>query len=295
MRTTTAVRLGAAFTASALALSLGAGTALAEDSTDTQSVHLKSVSPTAGTAARTPVSKSQATKTPFSGTNRSSVTPSVANCELPPTSDITSFSQKSIVLGAPGTFVFEGAPIVTNPAGVGYIGARVTVGSAMNSRELYFEGADPAYPYFGIVLPSTSPVGKAKLGPSNIYYQCPDHTSTGTTTHDDTVGGTFYIRRLTKSIATYGFEIYRSDSKIKFKANSWKIFQPSTGKLVGIRSIKLQYRHTNGSYSTYKTIPLNIYGTGSWSTTTNTKRHYRLKIYTTDTIWGSWSETSPLI
>lgn len=292
MRTTTAVRLGAAFTASALALSLGAGTALAEgDTTDSQSAHLKSISSTAGTAKKLPAGKAQAGKTTL-GKASASV------AELPPESDITSFSQKSIVLNEPGTFIYEGAPVVTNPDGIGFINTRVTVGTTQNGRELAFPGAVfgdpdyPTYPGYGIVLPSTTAVGKAHLGPSNIYYQYPDHTPTNTSTLDDTIGGTFYIRRYTKSTATYGFEIYRSGSKIKFKANSWKIFKPSTGTYVGMPSIKLQYRHSNGSYSTLKTISLNTYGSGSYTKTTTTKRRYRLLISTTDTIWGSKTSTS---
>ena len=287
MRRTTAARLGAAFTAGAIALSMGAGTAIAEgDTSGTQTAHAKSISSTAGTAGKTPFDTSS--KAAVSGSaNRSSVSP----LALPPTSNILAYSQKSIVLTEPGTFIYEGAPVVSNPAGVGFINTRVTVGTKINARELAFPGADPEYLFHGIVLPSTTPVGKAHLGPANIYYQNPDHTPTGTSSRDELIGGTFYIRRYTKSVATYALDIRRYNSKVTFKATSWKIFQPSTGKYVGIRSIKLQYRNSNGSYSTLKTMPLNVYGTGSYSITTNTKRNYRLLIPTTSTIWGSKTTT----
>ena len=294
MRRTTAARLGAAFAASAIALSLGAGTALAEgDTSGTQTVHAASISPTAGTAAKVPAGATRDGKSLLTGSvGRSSVTP----LALPPTSKMLAYNQKSVVLTEPGLFIFEGSPVVTNPAGIGFIDTRVTVGTKINARELGFPGGDfgppiPEYPAHGVVLPSTTPVGKAHLGPANIWYQNPDHTLTMTSTHDTLIGGTFYIRRGTKSIATNALTVTRSGSKVTFKATSWKIFQPSTGKYVGIRSIKLQYRNSNGSYSTLKTMPLNIYGTGSYSITTSTKRSYRLLIPTTDSISASLTTT----
>jgi hypothetical protein len=287
MRTTTAVRLGAAFTASALALSLGTSTALADDSTNTQVAHLKAIRPTAGVAQSAPVGSSAATSAKTSGKFS-------ANAEALPTANIVSFGQKSVVLYAPGTFIYTATPNITNTDGISRVDTRLTVnGSGKGNREFGFKVIDGLYPVPGVVLTSsTTSVGKAKLGPSTITYN-----DGGTTppSSDPTVGGNFYIRRGTDSFATYGLELIRTGSKIKFKANSWKVFIQSSGKWVGLRSIKLQQRNSNGSYTTIKTIPLNVYGSGSYTKTTSTRHRYRLLVPTTDTVFGSYTDTSGLI
>ena len=299
MRTTTAVRLGAAITASALALSLGTSTATADDA-GTQTAELGMVKPDAG-AAKTKLSttkqlsKTQLGKASANGAARPSITADPAD------PDITSYNQKNIVLDQPGTWIYEGNPVVTNPEKVYVLNPHLAVnGTDRGTRELGFAGHDPDdwYEIPGLVLPSNSPVGPARLGPAEIY------TQTAPNTPDDlepiidpTLGGTFYIRRATgsTSVTKAPFQIYRSGGKIKFTANNWKIFQPSTGKYVGLGSIKLQYRHSNGTYSTLKTMSLNSYGTGYYWRTDSTKRRYRLLISTTNTAQGSYSQTSGLI
>jgi len=203
--------------------------------------------------------------------------------------------------------VYEGNPVVTNPGTIYELDARLTVnGVNKDDHELAFAGALPPYvdsqtgdPLAGLILDSTSSVGKATLGPSAIYTQTtPGTWDESAPQTDDTIGGTFYIRRATGAFppsGKYAFEIYRSGGKIKFTANNWKIFQPSTGKYVGLRSIKLQYRHSNGTYSTLKTMSLNTYGTGYYWRTDSTKRRYRLLISTTNTAQGSYSQTSPTL
>jgi hypothetical protein len=304
MRKNTAVRLGAAITASALALSLGTSTATAEDA-GTQTANLGMVKPDAG-AAKTKLSTTKLlSKTQFGKASANAAArPSITADPADP--DITSYNQKNIVLDQPGTWIYEGNPVVTNPEKVYVIESHLAVnGTDRGTRELAFDGANPPYTDIdtgeilsGLILPSNSPVGPARLGPAEIY------TQTAPNTPDDlepiidpTLGGTFYIRRATgsTSVTKAPFQIYRSGGKIKFTANNWKIFQPSTGKYVGLGSIKLQYRHSNGTYSTLKTISLNSYGTGYYWRTDSTKRRYRLLISTTNTAQGSYSQTSPLI
>ena len=296
MRTTTAVRIGAAITASAIALSLGTGTATAED-TDAQTAQLGMVKPQTG-APKTEVSTAKLLgKTQLRKMSSADAEPSITAAAP----DITSYNQKTIILDTPGTFIYQGSPVVTNPENVYVLNPHLSVnGTDRGTRELAFDGANPAYAAPGLIIDSNSPVGPARLGPADIYTQ--DSANPGTwdgadPIQDATLGGTFYIKRATGSTAVtkYPFEIYRSGKKIKFMANSWKIFQPSTGKFVGMRSIKLQYRHTNGTYSTLTTIPLNVYGTGYLWRTDTTKRRYRLLISTTSTAQGSYSQTSPLI
>ena len=277
MRTTTAVRLGAAFTATALALSLGTGIASAEDAPDTQVAQLKAIRPTAGVAKQAPADSHAVPSGTTAGKTSGKVSPSVL-----PTADILSFGQKSLALYEPGTWAYEGTPNVTNSAGISQVTTRLTVNGS-NKGDRFLQGN-------GIVLTSsTTSVGKAKLGPSTIFYN-----DSGVTppTYDPTIGGYFYIRRGTDSLADIAFEIERTGSKIKFKANSWKVFIQSSGKWVGLRSIKLQQRNSNGSYSTIKTIALNTYGSGSYTKTTSTRHRYRLLVPTTDTVFGSYSETS---
>ena len=306
MRKNTAVRLGAAITASALALSLGTSTATAEDA-GTKTAELGMVKPDAG-AAKTKLSttkqlsKTQLGKASANGAARPSITADPAD------PDITSYNQKNIVLSEPGTFLYDGNPVVTNPEKVYVLRPHLAVnGTDRGTRELAFDGANPPYTDIdtgeilsGLILPSNSPVGPARLGPAEIYTQDPATPGTWDNLEpiiDPTYGGTFYIRRATgsTSVTKAPFQIYRSGGKIKFTANNWKIFQPSTGKYVGLGSIKLQYRHTNGTYSTLKTMSLNSYGTGYYWRTDSTKRRYRLLISTTNTAQGSYSQTSGLI
>ena len=298
MRTTTAVRLGAAFTASALALTLGVGSATAEDSSDTQTAKLGFVKSDAGAAKMSLADARQLAKTPI-GRSAKSGEVSIAAAH-----DLTAFGQKHIVLSDPGVWIYEGNPIVTNPGSVYAIMSTLTTrGVDRGPHELAFHGVLPSDYYGGyaglIVDTTTIPLGKSTLGPSVITNQDVPGTWDGVAgINDPTVGGPFYIRRYTRPFppsGKYAFEIYRSGGKIKFTANNWKIFQPSTGKYVGLGSIKLQYRHSNGNYSTLKTMSLNTYGTGYYWRTDSTKRRYRLLISTTDTAQGSYSQTSSLL
>ena len=304
MRTTTAARIGAAITASALALSLGTSTATAEDS-GSQTAELGMVKPDAG-AAKTKVSTTKLLGQTRLGkaSTGAAEEPSVTADPLP-VSDVTSYNQGNIVLDEPGTFIYEGHPVVTNPGNVYFLDSKLTVnGTGRGLRELAFDGAlraDPAdeYPGPGLVLDSNSPVGPARLGPTNVSYQSAPSVEDPNSppTVDPTLSGTFYIRRATGSTSATKapFQIFRNGGKIKFTANNWKIFQPSTGHYVGLGSIKLQYKHSNGSYSTLKTMSLNSYGTGYYTRTDSTKRRYRLLISTTNTAQGSYSQTSPLM
>lgn len=304
MRTTTAVRLGAAITASALALSLGTSTATAEDA-GAQTANLGMVKPDAG-AAKTKLSTTkQLSKTQLGKASAGAAAEPLADPSDP---DVTAYYQKNIVLSEPGTFLYDGNPVVTNPGNVYVLNPHLSVnGTDRGTRELAFDGANPPYTDIdtgetlsGLILPSNSPVGPARLGPAEIYTQDPATPGTWDNLEpiiDSTYSGTFYIRRATGSTSATKppFQIYRSGGKIRFTANNWKIFQPSTGNYVALGSIKLQYRHANGTYSTLKTMSLNSYGTGYYWRTDSTKRRYRLLISTTNTAQGSYSQTSPLI
>lgn len=306
MRTTTAARLGVATTAFALALSLGASTAIAED-TGTKTAELGMVKPDTG-AAKTKISttkqlsKTQLGKASISAADEPSIT-----AETDP--DITSYNQKTIILDQPGTFVYRGYPVVTNPQNVYVLNPHLTVnGTDRGTRELAFKGALPPYldsdtgeELEGLIINSNSPVGQARLGPTEIYTQTdpttPEEWDGLDPIIDPTLGGTFYIKRATGSTAVSKppFQIYRNGGKIKFTANSWKIFQPSTGTYVPLGSIKLQYKRSDGSYSTLKTMSLNSYGNGYYWRTDSKKRRYRLLISTTNTAQGSYTLTSGLI
>ena len=109
------------------------------------------------------------------------------------------------------------------------------------------------------------------------------------------MSNTFLLRRLTKTTNKYGLVVTRSGSRITFKAQNWKIFKPATGTYVAMNTIKLQYKDSAGRWQTKKTIELNGFGTGSFSTTTNTKRRYRVYYPTTDTILGSSTIPTGLI
>ncbi|KQV75041.1 hypothetical protein ASC61_08540 [Aeromicrobium sp. Root344] len=303
MRTTTAVRLGAAFTASALALSLGVGSATAEDgSTGTQTAKLGVVTPDTGAAKIKLSDARQLARTPI---GRSAPKSTGRMAVDPPAHVLSGFGQKHIVLDQPGFWIYEGNPIVTDPGGVDLLRSHLTVrGTDRGLQELAFHGVLPADYYggnAGLIVDTTKiALGKSHLGPSVITHQSapgvPDPNTPAS--NDPLVGGSFYIRRATGSLAPstkYPFEIYRIGKKIKFTANNWKIFQPSTGKYVGLGSIKLQYRRSDGSYSTLKTMSLNSYGTGYYWRTDSTKRRYRLLISTTETAQGSYSQTSGTI
>lgn len=284
MRRTTLARGGALLTAATLAISLNAGPATA-DSTQTE---------------KAPAVKSDlGNKT---SVDRESSSPSnraggfVANA-LPGTADILRIGQYNVVLDEPGWFIYEGNSNVDSgvdgqPGDVNLIQSNLFVGGVSRGYyELGFNGATPAYTSTGIILPSTIKTGKARLGPSNIYYT--DSANHPMTT-DPTLSNYFYIRRYTKSTNTYGLVVTRSGSRITFKAQNWKIFQPSTGKYVPMNTMKLQYRY-DGRWITKKTIELNSNGTGSYSMTTNTKRRYRLYYPTTDTIFGASTIPTGLI
>ena len=271
MRTSTAVRLGAAFTASALALSLGAGTALAEgDATGTQTARARVITSDTGTG--TPVTGSTDARQPA---GKTSVRPLAAG-----TGNITSFGQKSVVLSQPGIHLYDADPVFSDAGGVDHLTTRLTVdGSNKGIRTFGFGG---------LVLDSlNSPYGKAKLGPSTLFYN-----NGASPNSDPTISSYFYIRRATTSISPKALDIVRTGSKIKFTANSWKIFKPQTETYVGMPTIKLQIRNSSGTYSTIKTMSLNVFGTGSYTKTTNTKKRYRLLISTTESIMGSYTETS---
>ena len=274
MRRTTAARLGAAFTASAIALSLGASTAIAEgDTTGTQTASAGVIASDAntGTAVDGPADARQPT-------GKTAVRPLAAG-----TGNITAFGQKSIVLSQPGVRLYEANPTFSDAGGLDYLTTRLTVDNSNKGTRIFDFG--------GLVLDSlNSPYGKAKLGPSTLFY------SNGASPNSDpTIGNYFYIRRATTSISPKALDIVRTGSKIKFTANSWKIFKPQTETYVGMPRITLQYRNSNGSYSTLKTMSLNVWGTGSYTITTNTKRRYRLLIPTTNSISASITTTTGLI
>ncbi len=267
MRTSTLTRGGALLTAAVLALSLGAGPATADSSQTEKAATIKS--PTGATAA------------PGFAFGASARTGGVTAMASAGNANIIRYGQYNVILSEPGIFSYQSSMNIDYvDSGLNRIRSRLYVGG---TNQGFFDQDG-----YGIVLPSTVKSGKSRLGPSNLYYSASPSSS------DSTLSNYFYIRRYTTSTNTYGLLVTRVGSHITFKAQNWKIFKPSTGKYVAMNSMKLQYRK-DGHWVTWKTISLNSNGTGSYSTTTNTKRRYRVAYPTTDSILGSSTESTGLI
>lgn len=281
MRRTTLARGGALLTAAALALSLSAGPATA-DSTQTEKA--ASVSDTAEARTGPPATGSGFSAPSARAQKLQSLAETTETAAIP--ADITTFSFSDGVLFRAGENSVDG--LVDGTQGsvpIDHIDMNLSLNGVPKGTVTLLE--DEIGQFVDIL--NTVGAGKAQLGPSTIHY------TDGSSSVDDTMSNYFQLRRLTKSTNAYGLVITRSGSRITFKAQNWKIFKPSTGTYVPMNTIKLQYKDSAGNWLTRKTIELNAYGTGSYSTITSTKRRYRLYYPTTDTILGSRTVTSALI
>lgn len=275
MRRTTLARGGALLTAATLAISLTAGTASA-DSTQTEKA--VAASDTAGTRTGAPATGSifGASKARAQRVETLAATPA----------DITTLSISNGVLWRAGENSVDAfVDGVDGSVPIDHIEMNLTLNGSPRGTVTLFE--DEIGQFIDVL--NTVGAGTAQLGPSTIHY------ADSSTSVDSTMSNTFLLRRLTKTTNKYGLVVTRSGSRITFKAQNWKIFKPATGTYVAMNTIKLQYKDSAGHWQTKKTIELNGFGTGSFSTTTNTKRRYRVYYPTTDTILGSSTIPTGLI
>lgn len=275
MRRTTLARGGALLTAATLAISLTAGTASA-DSTQTEKA--VAASDTAGTRTGAPATGSifGASKARAQRVETLAATPA----------DITTLSISNGVLWRAGENSVDAfVDGVDGSVPIDHIEMNLTLNGSPRGTVTLFE--DEIGQFIDVL--NTVGAGTAQLGPSTIHY------ADSSTSVDSTMSNTFLLRRLTKTTNKYGLVVTRSGSRITFKAQNWKIFKPATGTYVAMNTIKLQYKDSAGRWQTKKTIELNGFGTGSFSTTTNTKRRYRVYYPTTDTILGSSTIPTGLI
>ena len=275
MRRTTLARGGALLTAATLAISLTAGTASA-DSTQTEKA--VAASDTAGTRTGAPATGSifGASKARAQRVETLAATPA----------DITTLSISNGVLWRAGENSVDAfVDGVDGSVPIDHIDMNLTLNGSPRGTVTLFE--DEIGQFIDVL--NTVGAGTAQLGPSTIHY------ADSSTSVDSTMSNTFLLRRLTKTTNKYGLVVTRSGSRITFKAQNWKIFKPATGTYVAMNTIKLQYKDSAGHWQTKKTIELNGFGTGSFSTTTNTKRRYRVYYPTTDTILGSSTIPTGLI
>jgi hypothetical protein len=98
------------------------------------------------------------------------------------------------------------------------------------------------------------------------------------------VSNTFYARKQVKTTRgdQLALGIKRRNSRISFTARQIKIINPSSGKYISIKRVKLQ-QLKGGGWKTKKTIKLNSRGNGSYSTKLNKKYRYRLYVPRTST------------
>lgn len=275
MRRTTLARGGALLTAATLAISLTAGTASA-DSTQTEKA--VAASDTAGTRTGAPVTGADLGE-PKAKTQR--LTTLAADTLF----DITTLSFSNGVLWSAGENSVDGIIEGNGTKPIDHIESNLTLNGSPRGTVTLLE--DEIGQFVNVL--NTVGAGTAQLGPSTVYY------TDSSTSVDSTMSNTFLLRRLTKTTNKYGLVVTRSGSRITFKAQNWKIFKPATGTYVAMNTIKLQYKDSAGRWQTKKTIELNGFGTGSFSTTTNTKRRYRVYYPTTDTILGSSTIPTGLI
>jgi hypothetical protein len=294
VRTSTLARGGALLTAVTVAFTLGSGPASASDSHDTV-IHPKVLTrsfgshPTASGAKLTGSKLARALRN--AGTK-------IADSGVLGENTITEIKQKNIAMYEEGDYIWDGSATFTGIVGdddgdLDYWASSLFVGGK-DRGQFEFGYANP--PYIngpGLLVPSTVATGKARLGPTETHYNNPElYPNTVSNKHSNY----FYIRRGTGSTATgegtnYPFYLVIGNKSINFHANHWKIFKPSTGQIVPMNTIKLQYR-LHHEWVTLKTIQLkSTSGSGTYTVKrTSTKHNYRLYYPTTDTIYGSYTD-----
>lgn len=277
MRTTTFVRAGALLTAAALTLSLSNGPASADDA------------PSGSVPAVDSPLPGKRTGTDLSGypglsakQNRGSVS-SAAEPDI-----ITRIGARNTVLYQPQGTSIDISLIATEDLSSEDISVAVKLRvSGVETKDFYEVYYDEAHDTLFANIPNSVGMGNARITKTRIS------SLDNPTVIDETDSNVFKIRRNTFSDTnpdegTYSLVYGRQGSKIIFRAYKWKIFKPSTGKYVGMNSIRLQYR-SNHKWKHLKSIKLSPGGSGSYSKRTSTKRRYRLYYPTTDTVLGTYT------
>ena len=279
MRTSTLVRSGAALTASMLALSLGTVAASADDSS---TVKVKADSTTAGAHAAP-----AATGFSQSGPVRQDAPGGAQAAALPKAGDVTlkTFRLNDGVLvrkalnGVNGTvsFTFKSGVSLDTTQGWPAVADVYVNGKKYLNQNLYYTGDASSTPG-GIDLRGNWGPGRVTLSGVKVLAK----TSDGTAVVQVPGTEVFYARRLVSSNQTYPLTIDRVNSRIKFTAHGVKILNPYKGSMISAGTVKLQYATSSG-WKLKKTIKLSSSGSGSYTTYTNTKRHYRLYYPETNT------------
>lgn len=225
MRISSIGRVGAVVTASALALSLGAGPVSAETTTAA-----------ASTAATAP----------------------------------SSFSASSVGIAAdpvgPARF---GSGVITSAGTTRFVGTGTFAGGGGATATISINGR--ARGAVAVLFSSTTP--------GAIAIDVPRSWGSGSVQANIAgyVSNTFYARKQVKTMRGdgYALKINRRNSKITFNARQIKVINPSSGKYVSVKRVKLQ-QLKKGNWKTLKTIKLNSKGNGSYSKKGNKKYRYRL-------------------
>lgn len=124
----------------------------------------------------------------------------------------------------------------------------------------------------GVEIPRQWGSGKVQIGPT--YF------SDGTV--DGNISNVFYARKQVRSTKKYPLDIRRVNSSITFRAYGVKVVNPSTGKYVSVKRVKLQ-QLKGGKWKTKKTIKLNSSGNGKYKTSLKKKYRYRIYVPRTST------------
>ncbi|AWB93660.1 hypothetical protein [Aeromicrobium chenweiae] len=256
MRLNTLARTGAALTASALVITLSSGPANAADSTSVGAV--ESSAPAAGQ------------RTSFASADFRA-----AGTVRPAAISLAKFKLRSGVMTSGKLTGIWGDVIPAGSGSVKYAVTKVTVNGKYKGQTYLYPG-DQAQG--GINMPRIWGSGPVVLGPTTFTY------ADGSTSVDQTRSNTFYFRKNIKTTHKNGsaLKIRRVNKKVTFKAQNIKIVQPSTGKYVSVKRVKLQYKK-GSKWKTQKTIKLNSKGNGTYKRKTSSKKRYRLYLPQTAT------------
>jgi hypothetical protein len=194
-----------------------------------------------------------------------------ATATTPSTSSFSAASDVSAA-GIPTSAIRFGSGTITSAAATRFYGTGTfSVEDATNATVLVNGRAKGVVP----VLFSTT------LGDAAIAVDVPRGWGSGRVqvNINGAVSNTFYARKQVKTTRSNGvaLRIHRVNSKVTFSAYGIKIINPSSGKYVSLKRVKLQ-QFRGGKWRTKKTIKLKSSGNGSYKTTIKTKYRYRLYV-----------------
>ncbi|MRJ75950.1 hypothetical protein GEV29_05330 [Aeromicrobium sp. SMF47] len=263
MRLNTLAKTGAALTASALVITLSSGPAnAADDSASTG--YAPASAPTAAVSA----------DGFLPGTGAKSAAGNKAAAGV----TINKIGVRSGVLYRKGDNSVFLSALDGDPGGAA-AKTEFTLRVGKKDHKVLLRGTNDGYAYFNTKSGWGS--GKAWIRSTTVTY------TNGTKSTSGTDSNKFYLRRATRTTANKPFKVtaYSPGTKIKFRASTFKVFKPSSGKYTSLGSIRLQYKKSNGKWKTVKKIKLNKKGSGSWTTRART-RTYRLYVPTTANVIG---------